>query len=256
MLEYRRRISVGSATPNRLLAALTSAGGLDAEFEEVDLVLGRRLVRAGDIPAHAYFPINGVISVVSTTAGGNTVEVAAVGKEGLVPGLAAARALPSPFDLLVQVPGKAVRIERARLFEHIERSPKFRQRWLDYMHLLIIQIAQSAVCNRYHPARRRLARWLLTVADRAQSETIPLTHEFAATMLGGDRPRVTLAMRALRSRRLVHQHRGELTILNRTGLISAACECYARVSAATKRESDRVWPVQRDESGDGKGAPE
>jgi CRP-like cAMP-binding protein len=247
MPERRRRVSAGSPKSNLLLAAMMSDGS-DAELEEVPLVLGEHLVRVGDIPAYAYFPLIGVISVVSTTPQGDTVEVAAVGKEGLAGGLAAARALPSPFDLLVQVPGKAVRMEREPLIRRIDQSARFRQRWLDYLHDLMVQIAQSAVCNRYHQAPRRLARWLLTVADRAQSETIPMTHEFAATMVGGDRPRVTMAVRALRSRRLVHQERGELTILDRAGLINVACDCYSRVNAVTSREPSRAAKTIRDDA--------
>jgi CRP-like cAMP-binding protein len=226
----------GSANGNLLLSALTRAVDADGELDEIALVLGERLLHVGDIPRYAYFPLTGVISVVATTERGDSVEVAAIGREGLAAGLAAARALPSSFDLLVQVPGTAVRITHKRLFRLIEGSARFRRAWLDYLHVVMAQMAQSAVCNRYHPASRRLARWLLAVSDRANTDTIPLTHEFAATMVGGDRPRMTTAMRALRSRGFVQQHRGELTILNRPGLSAFSCECYSRVRAVSRRD--------------------
>jgi CRP-like cAMP-binding protein len=196
----------------------------------VPLNLGDRLVHVGDVPSHAYFPIEGVISIVSTTDRGESVEVAAVGREGLAGGIAAGVPAQSPFDLVVQVPGAALRLDGVRLWQHIDQSADFRLRWLRHLHMLMMQIAQTAVCNRYHASTRRLARWLLTIADRAGRETIPLTHEFAAMMVGGNRPRVSVAMRSLRERHLVMHRRGQLTILDRQGLTDAACECYLRVA--------------------------
>jgi CRP-like cAMP-binding protein len=176
-----------------------------------------------------------VISVVSSTDRGDTVEVAAIGREGLAAGVAAGVPAQSPFDLVVQVPGNALRLDGTRLREHIDRSADFRQRWFEYLHMLITQMAQTAVCNRYHGSARRLARWLLTVADRADAEAFPLTHEFAATMVGGNRPRVSVAMRSLREQHLVEHRRGQLKILDREGLTKAACECYLRVATATQK---------------------
>ena len=160
---------------------------------------------------------------------GQTVEVAAIGREGLADSIGAAASGALVVDLVVQVPGVAFRLEAARLRALIEERSVFRERWLQYLHMLASQMAQSAVCNRYHSGQRRLARWLLTVADRAGIDTIPLTHEMAATFVGGDRPRVSLALRALRERRLVEHRRGQLRIVNRKGLLKMSCECYRRV---------------------------
>ena len=201
-------------------------------FRLISLALGDRLVRAGELATHAYFPVEGVISIVSSTDRGQTVEVAAVGSEGLAsPGLSG----PSPVDLVVQVPGSAFKLHNARLRARIEESSDFRDRWLSYVDMLVAQIAQSAVCNRFHSAQPRLARWLLTVADRAGTETIPLTHEFAATLVGGDRPRVSVALRALRERELIDYRRGQLRIIDRPELSGVSCECYGRVKKATRR---------------------
>jgi CRP-like cAMP-binding protein len=188
----------------------------------------------GDVQTHAYFPVEPVISVVSSTERGQSVEIAAVGREGLVASLGATVSEESSVDRIVQVPGGAFRLEGARLRARIEQSSMFRQRWLDHLHMLVAQIAQTAVCNRYHTAQRRLARWLLTVADRAETDTTPLIHEFAAILVGGDRPRVSMALRGLRERRRVEHRRGQLLrILDREGLTEAACECYLTVATAT-----------------------
>jgi CRP-like cAMP-binding protein len=220
---------------NLLLGDPGSESQLPLEgLESVALGLADRLVRVGDVPTHAYFPIEGVISIVSSTAAGDTVEVAAVGREGLAAGVSCALYAHSPVDLLVQVPGVALRLDGERLRQHIESNAAFRRRWLEYLHMLITQMAQTAVCNRYHPAARRLAKWLLTVADRAETDTIPLTHEFASTMVGGNRPRVSMAMRTLRERHLIEYRRGRVRIIDRKGLTKAACECYQRVATIAR----------------------
>ncbi len=224
-----------SAQPrsNLLLGTITEAELRRQGFEWTATKLGERLVQLGDVQTHAYFPVDGVISIVSSTDRGQSVEVAAVGREGLAASLAAAVSAESPVDLIVQVPGSALRLDGARLRERIEQSSTFRQRWLEHLHMLVAQIAQTAVCNRYHTAQRRLARWLLTVADRAETDTIPMTHEFAAILVGGDRPRVSRALRGLRERRFVDHRRGQLRIVDRKGLTKAACECYRRIASVS-----------------------
>jgi CRP-like cAMP-binding protein len=200
-------------------------------FEHRPLTLGERLVRLGDIPTHAYFPIEGVISIISSTDQGQTVEVAAIGREGLATGVGTTATGASIVDLVVQVPGAALQLSANRFRERLDEVPEFRSRWLQYHDMLVSLIAQSAVCNRYHSGRRRLARWLLTLADRAGTDTIPLTHEMAATFVGGDRPRVSVALRSLRERGLVEHRRGQVTIIDREGLSRMSCECYGRVPA-------------------------
>jgi CRP-like cAMP-binding protein len=206
-------------------------------FELISLALGERLVHLGDVPTHAYFPVEGVISIVSSTERGQSVEIAAVGREGMAASISAVLSGYSHVDLMVQVPGTAFRLDGARMRAHIEQSSLFRHRWLAHIHMLVAQMAQSAVCNRYHSGQRRLARWLLTVADRAGTDTIPLTHEFAAALVGGDRPRVSVALRALRERRLVEHRRGQLRIVDREGLINVSCECYLRLMKASQSRS-------------------
>lgn len=225
-------------TPRRCnsLVGSTSESMLARQgFERMTLALGERLVRFGEVPTYVYFPIESVISIVSSTDAGQSVEVAAVGNEGIAARVGAAASGASPVDLLVQVEGSAFRLDGRRLRDRIERSPTFRRRWIEYLDTLVAQIAQTAVCNRYHTAPRRLARWLLTVADRARADTIPLTHEFAAILVGGDRPRVSFALRQLRDRHLVEHRRGRVTILDRARLTAFSCECYLRLANASRR---------------------
>ena len=217
---------------NRLLCAEGERlARLRGALEPVRLETSRTLVELGEVASHVYFPNEGVISLLSATRRGDSVEVAAIGREG-VAGLSAVLGDGrSPFRLLVQVPGSAFRIDAATLLEYTYSTPEFRLRVLRYLNVVVGQISQAAVCNRYHKAPRRLARWLLAVSDRAESDVIPVTHEFAANMVGDLRPRVTASVRALRDRGLIRHRRGEITILDRQGLTRAACECYATVQA-------------------------
>jgi CRP-like cAMP-binding protein len=199
-------------------------------FERVPLTQGDALIRVGEQTTHAYFPVEGVISLVGGTTGGDTVEVAAVGREGVAGAFGVLGNRPSPYNLIVQVPGTAMRVHRSVLADVVERSQPMRDRTWTFFHGLVAEITQSAVCNRYHMGDRRLARWLLTIADRAQSATIPITHEFAALMIGGVRPRVTTMMHRLRRAGSIRYGRGEVTIVNRQALEDAACNCYALIA--------------------------
>jgi CRP-like cAMP-binding protein len=215
---------------NRLLRAEAGRlGQLRAALEPVRLETSQTLVELNEVASHVYFPNNGVISLLSATRRGDSVEVGAIGREGVAALTAMLGSGRSPFRLLVQVPGNAFRVESGALLDYVHSSPAFRERLLRYLNVLVGQITQSAVCNRYHKGQRRLARWLLAVSDRAESDVIPVTHEFAANMVGDLRPRVTAAMRALRDRGLIRHRRAEITILDRQGLRGAACECYTIV---------------------------
>ena len=219
-----------AAGHNRLLCAEGDRlDQLRAALEPVTLEAGHTLVDLNDVASHVYFPNNGVISLLSATERGDSVEVAAIGREGVAALTAMLGDGRSPFRLLVQVPGSAFRVESSALLDYVQSTPAFRERLLRYLNVVVGQITQSAVCNRYHKGQRRLARWLLAVSDRAESDVIPVTHEFAANMVGDLRPRVTAAIRALRDRRLIRHRRAEITILDREGLAQVACECYTTV---------------------------
>jgi CRP-like cAMP-binding protein len=174
----------------------------------------------------AYFPNNGVTSLLVATEDGKTVEAGMVGKEGII-GVAAAVGLTlSPLRQLVQIPGDGFRIRIRELQNCLTSSPLLQMALSRYAVVLGMQVAQTAACNRLHDVGQRLARWLLMAADRVGSGSLPITHDFLATMLGTDRPSVSLAAKILQRKKVIEYQRGALEILNRKKLESHACECY------------------------------
>jgi CRP-like cAMP-binding protein len=174
----------------------------------------------------AYFPNCGLISLLVATEDGKTVEVGMVGNEG-VGGVAAAVGLTiSPLRQLVQISGDAFRIKVRALQTCFQSTPQFQLALSRYAIIQGMQIAQTAACNRLHDAGERLARWLLMAADRIDSTSLPITHDFLATMLGTDRPSVSLAAKILQRKKVIQYRRGALEILSRKKLETSACECY------------------------------
>jgi CRP-like cAMP-binding protein len=174
----------------------------------------------------AYFPNRGLISLLVATVDGKTVEVGMVGNEG-VAGVAAAVDLTiSPLRQLVQISGDGFRIAVKNLRNLLESTPQFQMALSRYAVVQGMQIAQTAACNRLHDAGERLARWLLMATDRVDSGSLPITHDFLATMLGTDRPSVSLAAKILQRKKIIAYRRGTLEILNRKKLEASACECY------------------------------
>jgi CRP-like cAMP-binding protein len=174
----------------------------------------------------AYFPNRGLISLLIATEDGKTVEVGMVGNEG-VAGVAAAVGLTiSPLRQLVQISGDGFRIRVGALQACLQSTPLFQLALSRYAMVQGMQIAQTAACNRLHDAGERLARWLLMAADRVDSSSLPITHDFLATMLGTDRPSVSLAAKILQRKKIIQYRRGALEILSRKKLETSACECY------------------------------
>ena len=185
---------------NAILADLDplESARLHAAAEEVSLERGGVIAEAGVRPAYVYFPLEGVVSLVGTTTGGATVEVAVVGREGVASISAVLGDQWLPFRVVTQVPGRALRISTSIVSEIVGQCGSLHRHMMAYTHQLIAQVAQSAVCNRFHTARQRLARWLLMTADRSDAMALPLTHEFIAHMVGGPRSAVTEAAAELR----------------------------------------------------------
>jgi CRP-like cAMP-binding protein len=174
----------------------------------------------------AYFPNRGLISLLVATVDGKTVEVGMVGNEG-VAGVAAAVGLTiSPLRQLVQISGDGFRITVKSLQNLLESTPQLQMALSRYAVVQGMQTAQTAGCNRLHDAGERLARWLLMAADRVDSNSLPITHDFLATVLGTDRPSVSLAAKILQRKKIIEYRRGTLEILNRRKLEGSACECY------------------------------
>ncbi|MGH9814783.1 MAG: Crp/Fnr family transcriptional regulator, partial [Candidatus Acidiferrales bacterium] len=149
---------------------------------------------------HAYFPNSGLISMVVATEDGRMVEAGVVGHEG-VAGVPVAFDLPRcPLRQVVQISGDALRITAGALLSVLKSTPQFQLTLARYGILQGMQVAQTAACNRLHDVSQRLARWLLMAQDRVDSGSLPITHDFLATMLGTDRPSVTLAAGALQKK--------------------------------------------------------
>lgn len=174
----------------------------------------------------AYFPNGGLMSLVVTTEDGKTVEVGMVGNEG-VAGVGAAFGLAvSPLRHVVQVPGNGLRIKASALQNRNASAAKLQIALSRYSVILGMLVAQTAACNRLHDSRQRLARWLLMAADRVGSKSLPMTHDFLATILGTDRPSVSVAAKILQTKRIIGYRRGTLEILSRKKLENSVCECY------------------------------
>src|SRR5260370_7448009 len=174
----------------------------------------------------AYFPNRGLISLLVATIDGKTVEVGMVGNEG-VAGVASAVGLTiSPLRQLVQISGDGFRITVKTLQNLLESTPQLQMALSRYAVVQGMQIAQTAACNRLHDAGERLGRWLLMAADRVVSSSPPIPHSFLTTMLGTDRPKVSLAAKILQRKKIIEDRRGTVAILNRSKLESSACECY------------------------------
>jgi CRP-like cAMP-binding protein len=196
--------------------------------ETVQLQLGEVLCEAGAPLVHAYFPVEGFISLLTRTEDHPSLEVGMVGREGVF-GAALVLGVPlSPLQALVQGRGAAWRIPTAALQRELARSAGLRQALLRYVFVVMAQMATSAACLRFHLIGPRLARWLLMSEDRAHDSHFEVTHEFLACMLGVRRVGVTVAAGALQRQGLISYHRGQVTVLDRDGLEAAACPCFAR----------------------------
>jgi CRP-like cAMP-binding protein len=218
-------------TANRILASLPPAEyeRLSAYLEPVELSLGEVLYRPEEPITHVYFPNRGTVSVVCVLEDGKQVEAGMVGNEGMFGVCVFLGSVTSPLEAVVQLPGEALRMRADVLRAEFKRGEHLQDLLLRYTQAFIIQIAQTAACNRAHPIDGRLARWLLMSEDRAHSADLQLTHEFIAVMLGSRRAGVSEAAGKLQDEGLIRYRRGHVSVLDRPGLEAKSCECYAVV---------------------------
>ena len=200
-------------------------------LSDYTLEAGGVLAEAGQVADYVYFPLEGVLSLVGATIGGATVEVAIVGREGVASVSTLLGRNRLPFRIVTQVGGRALRAPTEPLIKQLHACGGFHERLLKYSESVIFQIGQSAICNRFHNAKQRLARWLLMTQERAGTRELPLTHEFISAMVGGPRSAVTEAAAALRDAGAIDYRRGMLTIRSVERLEEEACECYAAVKS-------------------------
>jgi CRP-like cAMP-binding protein len=221
----------GKPVRNKLLLAIP-----DQEFRKI-----RSRLQFIELPHHltlhqphqsvrfAHFPNAGLISLVVELKDGRTAEAGLLGNEG-ASGMPAVLGLSrSPLREIVQIEGDAFRVRVNALRELLPSTPVFQATLNRYAAGLAMQVAQTAACNRLHKIEERLSRWLLIAQDRLDSGIVPITHDFLATMLGTDRPSVTVAAGMLQREGIIEYTRGFVRILNRKKLEWFACECYALI---------------------------
>jgi CRP-like cAMP-binding protein len=185
-----------------------------------------------------HFPRSGLVSVIAVYSDGDTIEMAAVGREGCVglQGLLGGRNATARY--IVQVPGTIARINLPKLKAIMNESAEIRELMSCYIIGFLNQVMVSGACNGAHSLSERLARWLLTMHDREKTSDVNLTQEFLAEMLCVHRPTVTMALRLLQSAGLVKLKRGGVTIVDRAGLEETTCECYWLI----RKEHEKLAP--------------
>ena len=213
---------------NSLLAALPRKDYqlLLAHLEPITLTFGEVLYRPGEPILHVYFPTDSLVSLLALVEGHQALEVGLVGREGMLGISLALGVNDSPVRTVVQVAGMALRMKAIDFHNEFQKSVLLRQEVYWYIYELMIQLTQTAACNRFHQVEARLARWLLMTRDRMRSNQFHLTQDILANMLGVRRVGVTKAAGALRQRELISYNRGEISILDGHGLEEAACQCY------------------------------
>ena len=218
-----------TSTPNRLLAALPKKEyeRLLPNLEKVDLVFDTNIYNLGDPIVHVYFPNSGIISLLAAIDVRSTLEVGIVGREGMVGMSLFLGVKQSRIRAIVQGTGTAMRMKAAAFEKECGKGGTLNRVMLRFAHSMLVQISQSAVCYRFHPIEKRLARWLLMTGDRMESNEYQITQDFLSHMLGVRREAVTRAAGSLQKRGLISYSRGHILILDRPGLEAAACQCYS-----------------------------
>jgi CRP-like cAMP-binding protein len=226
-----------SPLKNKLLAALPGEEyeRLLPHLKQVSLPVHEILCEAESTMKYAYFPLSGMISMLSIEVEGAKVEVGVIGNEGML-------GLPiflgkgiAPNQAMVQIAGSAVRVKGEILKTEFTRPGPLQALLLRYTQSFFIQPTQSAACNRLHSVEQRLCRWLLVVHDRMESDNFRLTQEFIAHMLGTRRAGVSETAATLQSEGLIRYTHGKIHILNRKKLESSSCDCYRLVQEMAAR---------------------
>jgi CRP-like cAMP-binding protein len=232
--------SAPSPLQNLLLAALPEKDyqRLSAQLDLVEIILGRPLYESGGQLQHVYFPIEGIVSLLYVTQGGNSAELAVVGSEGMIGISLFMGGETTPNRAVVQSTCRAYRLPAHVLKEQFAGGGALHLILLKYTQTLITQISQTAVCNLHHSVDQQLCRWLLLSLDRLPANKLQMTQELIANMLGVRRQGVTESARKLEHAGLITYKRGLITVLDRPGVEKRACECYSVVKA----ETDRLLP--------------
>jgi CRP-like cAMP-binding protein len=232
---------------NYLLAALPAEvfERLLPDLKPVTMPLGKVIYESGAQLEHVYFPAPGcIVSMLYVMEDGSSAEIAVVGDEGMVGIALFMGGGTTPSRALVQSAGQAFQLKGSALKNEFERHGELQHLLLRYTQALITQMSQTAVCNRHHSVEQQLCRWLLLSLDRLSTNELTMTQELIANMLGVRREGVTEAAGKLQAQNLISYSRGRITVLDRPGLETQVCECYAVV----KKEYDRLLPAKATDS--------
>jgi CRP-like cAMP-binding protein len=223
---------------NHLLAALAprDLALLAPHLLTVALLRGTVLQEQDTPVEQVYFPLSGLISLVSVMDTGEVIETAAVGREGTLGAFAGLGPWRAFTRAVVQISGTAAVIPTPPFQSAVAESQPIRNLILRYKEGLLAQVQQTAACNALHPVEARLARWLLQALDRVEDPNLPLTQDYMAQMLGVRRTTVTLIAGKLQSENLIKYRRGRIVILSRRGLEQTACECYRTIRRRTQAD--------------------
>jgi CRP-like cAMP-binding protein len=213
---------------NRLLQSLSPGArkALDQRLIAVPLPVRFPLFSPGEVPRHLYFLTSGIASVVTDMEDGSVVEVAILGREAMPGSLLLLGSQPLPTRCFMQLGGTGLRIGRKEFAREFHSNPELRARLLQQVQYEALTLGRLSACNRLHEVEERLARWLLMVSDRIESDVLKVTHEFLGQMLGTRRTTVTTTVGTLQKAGLIVAGRGTVQILDRGRLVEKACLCY------------------------------
>ena len=225
---------------NRLLDRLSAADreALLRHAKKIPLIRGEVLHEAGGLIQYVYFPLSGMISLLTIVSTGEAIETGIVGREGAAGGSIGNDGETSFGQSIVQIVGTAWRVPAATFREQYQASTALRTLINKYQSFILIQAQQSAACHAMHTVEARLCRWLLQSRDTLDSDTVDLTQEFLSHMLGVQRSTVSLSAHALQQAGLIRYSRGKVQIVNGAGLEESSCECYRIV----QHEIEKAFP--------------
>lgn len=192
----------------------------------IELVFGETLYIAEETIKYVYFPLTSFISSLLDVGEKQFLEMGLIGNEGMLGATLALGNTKAPMKSIVQGSGSALRINATMFNQLVESNLVVRKLILNYLYVLIQQLAQTGACNNFHEVKQRLAKWLLMAQDRTNSDQLQLTHQFLAKILGVRRSAVTIAAGFLQRQGIISYNRGQINILSRSGLENSSCQCY------------------------------
>lgn len=220
---------IATSTRNQLLASLLKIdyNRLLPHLHAVELVQGEVIYSAGDSIETVYFPETAVVALLSALEDGSTTEVGLIGREGMVGLSVFLGGAITPEQAVVQIDGTALKMAASVLARELRIGSPLQLQLLRYTRSFLALVTQSVICSQHHSLEARFARWLLMMRDYSGSNTLELTHEMVAGMIGTRRAGVSMATRALRERGLIESARGMIEIVDGNGLQAVTCECYS-----------------------------